>query len=121
MGMAALAFDGGQVMLERRDQQNAADAAAIAAARYVRSDTTAATNAAVAVATANGVFKKWAFTKVKFDPDNPADIASAIRRFVLLTSEQKHTMARKARAFAEQELAVGAFVDAYEQLFVRMQ
>jgi hypothetical protein len=54
MGMAALAFDGGQVMLERRDQQNAADAAAIAAARYVRSDTTAAMNAAVAVATANG-------------------------------------------------------------------
>ncbi len=54
MMMAALAFDGGQLMLERRDQQNAADAAAIAAARYVLTDTTAATNAAISIATANG-------------------------------------------------------------------
>lgn len=51
---AALAFDGGQLMLERRDQQNAADAAAIAASRYVLTDTTAATAAAVNVASANG-------------------------------------------------------------------
>ncbi len=32
---AALAFDIGMVVLERRDQQNAADAAALAGARYV--------------------------------------------------------------------------------------
>ena len=51
---AALAFDGGQVMLERRDQQNAADAAAIAASRYVRSDVNAARAAAISIATANG-------------------------------------------------------------------
>ena len=54
ISVAALAFDGGAMMLERRDQQNAADAAAIAAARYVRDDTTKATNAALNVATANG-------------------------------------------------------------------
>jgi hypothetical protein len=33
--IAALAFDVGMVLLERRDQQNAADAAALAGARYV--------------------------------------------------------------------------------------
>jgi hypothetical protein len=33
--MAALAFDVGMTLLERRDQQNAADAAALAGARYV--------------------------------------------------------------------------------------
>lgn len=34
--IAAIAFDVGMVSLERRDQQNAADAAALAGARYVR-------------------------------------------------------------------------------------
>jgi hypothetical protein len=34
--IAALAFDVGMTLLERRDQQNAADAAALAGARYVR-------------------------------------------------------------------------------------
>ena len=33
--MAALAFDVGMMLVERRDQQNAADAAALAGARYV--------------------------------------------------------------------------------------
>jgi hypothetical protein len=54
MMMAALAFDGGAMMLERRDQQNAADAAAIAAARYIKTDTVKAKVAALSVATANG-------------------------------------------------------------------
>lgn len=35
MSMAALAFDVGQVMLSKRAQQNAADAAALAGARYI--------------------------------------------------------------------------------------
>jgi hypothetical protein len=35
MGIAALAFDAGMMLLERRDQQNAADAAALAGARYL--------------------------------------------------------------------------------------
>ena len=39
---AALAFDVGQVLLERRDQQNAADAAAMAGARYILSSDTQA-------------------------------------------------------------------------------
>ena len=51
---AALAFDGGALMLERRDQQNAADAAAIAGARFVPTSTTQARDAAFAVAAANG-------------------------------------------------------------------
>ena len=33
--VAALAFDVGMMLLERRDEQNAADAAALAGARYV--------------------------------------------------------------------------------------
>ena len=33
--VAALAFDTGVMLLERRDEQNAADAAALAGARYV--------------------------------------------------------------------------------------
>jgi hypothetical protein len=50
----ALAFDAGAMMLERRDQQNAADAAAIAAARYVGTDPDKAVDVAIAVAAANG-------------------------------------------------------------------
>lgn len=52
-----------------------------------------------------------------FNPDDPADIAEAIRRFALLTSAQRREMARKARSFAEKALAVDVFVDAYERLF----
>ena len=37
--VAALAFDGGMVLLERRDQQDAADAAALAGARFLPTDT----------------------------------------------------------------------------------
>lgn len=38
--IAALAFDVGMMLVERRDQQNAADAAALAGARYVLTDPT---------------------------------------------------------------------------------
>lgn len=51
---AALAFDGGMLMLERRSEQNAADAAALHGARYVNTDISAAVAAARAIATANG-------------------------------------------------------------------
>jgi hypothetical protein len=55
MLVAALAFDTGMVVLERRDQQNAADAAALAGARYlVGTPPTTPDDAARAVATANG-------------------------------------------------------------------
>jgi hypothetical protein len=54
----ALAFDGGVMFVERRDQQNAADAAAIAGARYltgsIASARSAAEAAARAIADANG-------------------------------------------------------------------
>ena len=52
--MAALALDTGMMLLERRDQQNAADAAAIAGARYLPGDPNAARAAAVNLATVNG-------------------------------------------------------------------
>jgi hypothetical protein len=55
--VAALAFDVGMTLLERRDEQNAADAAALAGARYVRTSAnyngscaTPGTNAAVIAA-----------------------------------------------------------------------
>jgi glycosyltransferase involved in cell wall biosynthesis len=53
-----------------------------------------------------------------FDPLDPKGIAHAIRRFVLLTSDQRREMGKRARSFAEQALAVEVFVDNYEQLFV---
>jgi Flp pilus assembly protein TadG len=52
--VAALAFDVGMMLVERRDQQDAADAAALAGARYVLTNTTDAENAARAIAQANG-------------------------------------------------------------------
>ena len=51
---AALAFDTGVMLLERRDQQNAADAAALAGARYLPGSTVDAESAARSLATANG-------------------------------------------------------------------
>jgi hypothetical protein len=54
LGAAALAFDGGLMVLERRDQQNAADAAAMAGARYVTTDHATARSVAANVASANG-------------------------------------------------------------------
>jgi Flp pilus assembly protein TadG len=52
--VAALAFDMGAVLLERRDQQNAADAAALAGARFLPANPAAARERATAIATANG-------------------------------------------------------------------
>lgn len=54
MLIAALAFDTGVMLVERRDQQNAADAAAIAGARYLGMNTGLALSSATAIATANG-------------------------------------------------------------------
>jgi hypothetical protein len=54
MIFAALAFDTGMMLVERRDQQNAADAAALAGARFLPDDSDAAEAAARSVATANG-------------------------------------------------------------------
>ena len=52
--IAALAFDVGLVLVERRDEQNAADAAALAGARYVLADEVAARDAATRMASLNG-------------------------------------------------------------------
>ena len=52
--VAALAFDVGMMLVERRDEQNAADAAALAGARYVINDEIAAEAAARSIASANG-------------------------------------------------------------------
>lgn len=52
--IAALAFDVGMMLVERRDQQNAADAAALAGARYVLTDEAQAEAAARQIAITNG-------------------------------------------------------------------
>lgn len=52
--VAALAFDVGMMLVERRDQQNAADAAALAGARFVLSDAAKAEPAARQLAKDNG-------------------------------------------------------------------
>ena len=49
---AALAFDVGVMVLERRDQQNAADAAALAGARYVLTSATGTTDCATVTGSA---------------------------------------------------------------------
>jgi hypothetical protein len=54
LGAGALAFDGGMMILERRDEQNAADAAAMAGARYVGNDPDKARSVATSVAADNG-------------------------------------------------------------------
>lgn len=53
-GIAALVFDGGLMLLEKRTQQNAADAAALAGARFLPGDPASAEAAALAIATENG-------------------------------------------------------------------
>jgi hypothetical protein len=52
--VCALAFDVGMMLVERRDQQNAADAAALAGARYILTDQVAAEDAARRLARDNG-------------------------------------------------------------------
>jgi hypothetical protein len=52
--VAALAFDVGMMLVERRDQQNAADAAALAGARYVLTSPGDAETAARRIALENG-------------------------------------------------------------------
>lgn len=52
--VAALAFDVGSMLVQRRDEQNAADAAALAGARFVLSDPVAAEAAAREIARING-------------------------------------------------------------------
>jgi hypothetical protein len=54
LGFAALAFDGGQMLLDRRTEQNAADAAALAGARYVPTSASAAIDEAMRIAYQNG-------------------------------------------------------------------
>jgi hypothetical protein len=63
--IAALAFDVGVMLVERRDEQNAADAAALAGARYVLTDETAAENAARYVSQVNG-----------FDDADPSEVVN---------------------------------------------
>jgi hypothetical protein len=53
MLVAALAFDVGLMLVERRDQQNAADAAALHGARYLPISATTAASAALALAADN--------------------------------------------------------------------
>jgi hypothetical protein len=52
--VAALAFDVGMVLVEQRDEQNAADAASLAGARFLPGDTVRAQAAAVEIARQNG-------------------------------------------------------------------
>jgi Flp pilus assembly protein TadG len=52
--ICALAFDVGSMLVQRRDEQNAADAAALAGARYVLTDPVAAETAARDIAQMNG-------------------------------------------------------------------
>ena len=63
--IAALVFDVGMMRVERRDQQNAADAAALAGARFVLEDENAARTAARRIALLNG-----------FDDADPSEVVN---------------------------------------------
>lgn len=63
--IAALVFDVGMMLVERRDQQNAADAAALAGARFVLDDENAARTAARRIALLNG-----------FDDADPSEVVN---------------------------------------------
>jgi len=63
--VAALAFDVGMMLVERRDQQNAADAAALGGARFVLNSSTDAETAARELARDNG-----------FDDANPDEVVN---------------------------------------------
>jgi glycosyltransferase involved in cell wall biosynthesis len=53
-----------------------------------------------------------------FDPLDPDDICSAIRRFALLDSSDRVAMGRNARSFAESTLGIDRLTDAYEDLML---
>jgi hypothetical protein len=65
MIIMALVYDGGMMLAERRDQQNAADAAALAGARFVLDDPIAAEDAARRIASMNG-----------FDDTDPTEVVN---------------------------------------------
>jgi hypothetical protein len=114
--VAALAFDVGMMLLERRDQQNAADAAALAGARYVLTSETDAETAALQIALANGfddadpnesvtihipaIHGRYAgfpgFIEVQIDANRPSIFGGVIGRanwpvgaFAVATNDQK--------------------------------
>ena len=77
MLVAALAFDVGLMVLERRDQQNAADAAALAGARYVLNSATGTTDCATVTGSApapdSPVATAWAACNVAMTNDSGND------------------------------------------------
>jgi Flp pilus assembly protein TadG len=79
MAIAALVIDLGFVFMKARHEQNAADPAALAAARYIRvppsgtPDIPAMWTAACSYATANGFAATRTDTNVRCDPSSPAD------------------------------------------------
>jgi len=52
-----------------------------------------------------------------FDPCNPEDIADAIAKFFMLTFEERETLSRNARSYAEDNLTIDRMVQDYECLF----
>src|SRR4029453_9119458 len=69
--VAALAFEVGMKVVDRLDQQDAADAAALAGARYVLTDETQARAAAREIAQING-----------FDDADPNEVVNATTRAI---------------------------------------
>lgn len=56
-----------------------------------------------------------------FDPHNPEEIADAIHRFGILTSEARIRMGQNARQFAESRLSIEAYVKKYENLVMALR
>lgn len=103
--MAALAFDVGQALLDRRAQQNAADAAALAGSRYLTSTTPAyqgtcsgapgghaAVSAACAMAADNGFVDGANQIVVTVNtPPGPASVYSGVTGFIEVNIRSNRT------------------------------
>jgi glycosyltransferase involved in cell wall biosynthesis len=56
-----------------------------------------------------------------FDPKSPDDIAKAMRKFCMLSVEERLKMGYHSRKYAENNLSLEKYVDKYEQLFITLK
>jgi len=68
----------------------------------------------------NGVFVQDAETGFLFDPNDPESIAKAMSNFLSLKQNEVIDMSQKAYKLAVKKFGLDAYVDSYEQLFLRL-
>lgn len=56
-----------------------------------------------------------------FDPKSPDDIAKAIRKFSMLSVDERLKMGYYSRKYAENNLSLDKYIEQYEQLFISLK